>query len=256
MIWHAAIEDCMRVSMELDCYPISWGEAKHTYKLEHGPLDIDITPEIVLRPHEADLGLNFYPTNKFDRSWQSSGVLQLREASSGINIEVENNLVSNYPFRFGCPEVLMRYLNTASARQLNGLRSIIVELSRYCEPCCDRDVPWRSWFKSCGQGWIAAIERLPAAIKLIKFELSWKCEYMGNQSVFANEMLAQLEIVTKNSQRVAPNAKIKVSDLHGLGSKDRDILQDIRDEIEDHSEHYKKWWKESREKTNSQREEA
>ena len=241
----------MDASMELDCYPSFWEGPKYTYKWNHGPLDIDMTPEIVLQPHDdqAEFGLNFHPRYLSQRSWQSNGVPQLREASPDINIEVENDLVSNYPFRFSCPVVLSRYLNTTDARQLNRLRSIVIELSGCCKQCCDRRVPWRSWFKSCGQGWIAAIERLPAAIKLIKFELGWNCLYL-------KEVLAQLEIVSKKTRRLAPNAEIKVSNLRALRYRDRDILRDMIDEIEDHSEDYKKWWRESREKTKSQREEA
>ena len=241
----------MGASTEIDCHPSFWGGPKYTGKWNHGPLDMDMTPEIVLHPHDdgADIGLNFHSKCLFHRSWQSNGVPQLREASPDINIEVENVLASNYPFRFRCPVVLIRYLDTTSAREINRLRSIIVELSGCCKPCCNRRVPWRSWLKGCIEGWIAAIERLPTAIKLIKFEIGWT--YLD---------VAQLEIVAKKTQRLAPNAKIKVSDLPVLRSNHREILhrslRSIIDEIEDHSEDYKKWWRDSREKIKSQREEA
>ena len=248
----------MGASVELDCYPTFWGSPKHTCIWNQGPLDMDMKPEIVLLPHddEAEFGLNFHSKSLFHRLWQSHGLTQLREASPDVNIEVESVLVSTYPIRFRCPVVLMRYLNTTSTWQLNRLRSIIVELSACCEECCIMCKPWRSWFKTCDEGWIAAIERLPAAIKLIKFELGWIYLYLGDQSTYVNEMLAQLEIVSKKTQRLAPDAKIKVSDLRALRFMDCDILRGITDEIENHSEDYKKWWRESREKTQSQMEEA
>ena len=248
----------MDASMELDCYPSFWDRPNYTYKWNNGPLDIDMTPEFVLQPHddEAEFGLNLSPKYLFQRAWQSNGVPQLREASPDINIEVENDLVSNYPFRFRCPVVLSRYLNTTDARQINRLRSIVIELSGCCEQCCDRRVPWRSWFKNCREGWIAAIERLPAAIKSIKFELGWNYLYLGTPSEFGKEVMAQFEIVSKKTRRLVPNAEIKVSDLCALRYRDRDILRDMLDEIEEHSEDYKKWLRESREKINSQREKA
>ena len=246
-------------SMELDCYPSFWGGPKHTYNWIHGPLDMDITPEIVLQPHDdktnVGFGLNFYSKNLFDRSWQNNGIPQLRMASPDINVEVENDL-SNYPFRFRCPVVLRRYLDTTSARQINRLRSIVIELSGCCEQCCDRRVPWRSWFKSCGEGWIASIERLPASIKEITFELGWNCSYLGDPSGYVNGVFAQLEIVGKKTRRLAPNAKIVVTDLRAFRWKDRDTLWDILDEFDDHSDDYKNWRRESREKSKSQSEEA
>ena len=257
MIWHAAIEDCMGASTEISCYPGLWRGLKYTNEWNHGPLDMDLTPEIILQPHndETELRPNFHPRHLFHRTWQDTGVLQLREVSPDVKIEIENVLVSNYPFRFRCPVVLIRYLNTASARQLNRLPSIIVELSSYCEEGCDRPVAWRSWLKARVEAWIAAVERLPAAIELIKFEIDWTYLYAGDPSRYINEVLAQLEIMSKKTQRLAPNATVKVSILRESGFKDRDILRGITDEIENHSEDYKKWWRESREKTKSQREE-
>ena len=244
-------------SMVLNCYPSSWVVLNHTYKWNYGPMDMNITPEIVLQPHDdGEFGLNLHPKRLFQRSWQRNGVPQLRDASPELNIEVEDVLVSNYQFRFRCPVVLSRYLSTTSAWQVNRLRSIVFELSGCCRECCERRVPWRPWFKNCRQGWIASLERLPAGIKLIKFELGWHYSHLGSPDVYVKEVLAHLEIMTKKTRRLAPDAEIQVSGQRALRYKDRDILRDIIDEIDDHSEDYKKWWRESHEKTKGQREEA
>ncbi|KAM0804820.1 hypothetical protein BDR22DRAFT_554280 [Usnea florida] len=257
-IWHAAIEDCMDGSVELDCYPRFWGPAppKRPYKWKHGPMDMDMTLEIVLQPHDeqtyAGFGLNIYSKFLSHRSWQTNGIPQLREASPDVNIEVESVLVSTYPFRFSCPVVLRRYLNTASAWQMNRLRSIIIELSGCCRNCCDRHVDWPTWFKSCGEGWIACIERLPPAIKSIEFQLGWNYLFLGCPSVYAREVLARFEIVSKYTRRLAPNAEISVSDTRALFGKHHKTLDDMVDEVEQHSEDYKRWFRESREKSKSQ----
>lgn len=269
MIWHAVIEKCMGTSTEIDCHAGLWGGPKYIHKWNNDPWYMDLTPDFILpdfilQPHdeEGEYPPDFYSRSLFHRSPTNYGLLNLREASPDINIELENNLISDFPFRFNCPVVLMHYLNTTPARQLNHLRSVIVELSGCDEDCCYKHVPvpWRSWSKSCGERWSAAIEHLPAAIKLINFELGWKPMHVGDGG-YVNEMLAQLEIVGKKTQRLAPNAEITMTPLifpSVCWTGDWVPLTGVRDPgaLDPKSHDIKKWWREFREETKSEREEA
>lgn len=197
-----------------------------------------------------------FPINaSFKRPWGSNGVMQLRHASPDLKIELDNVIVFASTFRFSCPVILWRFLNSSSAQQINSLRSIAIELSS-CSSCCDY-VPLN--LNSCFEAWIAIIEHLPATLQSLSLELEFIVLQLLNKDMSSplpnnDKVMAQVEIIVKKIRRQAPNATISTGGPW-LPTPSK-ILQDMVDELDDYSEDYKKWWTESREKAMSQSEET
>ena len=242
------------------CCRHDWEELEHIKSWKQGPLNM-IRSFSESAPHREVCGdnvFNFYNNPLFFQPWYSNGVIQLRHASPDAKIEIENVFVFTNDFRFSCPVVFGHFLNTLSARQITLLRSVTIELS-CCYNCCLYPPPrYHRLFEICCEAWIAVIERLPATVQSVTFELGWQGLYLTNprwihQDKYDNTAMALLGTMTKKTRRQAPNATISTVDRYEW---DREILQGLLAELDEYSEDYKKWWRESREKTMSHKEET
>ena len=189
------------------------------------------------------------------RPWGNHGLMQLRHASPDLKIELDNVIVFASIFRFSCPVILWRFLNSSSAQQINSLRSMTIELSS-CSRCCD----YRPLhLKSCFEAWIAIVEHLPATLQSLNLELDFEVLQLLNNDMSSpflknDKVMAQVEIIVNKIRRQTPNATISTGGL--WRRDDSKVFQDMVDELDDYSEDYKNWWRESREEAMSQSEET
>ena len=223
-------------------------------------------PTFSAQPHSEvcpDDMFNCLTSIFYQRRWYRHDAMQLRHASPEAKIELDNVSLFASTFKFSCPMLLSHFLNSLSARQINLLRSIELELfdCQLCSDCClYLCIPCRGVYKSSSKAWIASIERLPATIQSVTFKFGQNqtslADPLSGLLCCVDKVLALLELVTKRTRRLAPNAKISIGDLHDRRGEDSQILQDVLDEVDEYSEDYKRWWRESCEKTMSQSEET
>lgn len=98
---------------------------------------------------------------------------------------------------------------------------------------------------------MAVIERLPATLQTVTFELKdygldlsplrgwaqWSDRFLNDLNI----AVALLEILTKKVRRLALRADIILAGLAEMRGPDRDIVQSMLDEVEPFSEDYKRW---------------
>lgn len=170
--------------------------------------------------------------------------MELRFASPQVKIELENIFISTNVFRFFCPFMLDHFLDQFSACQGPQLRSIILQIFG-CSESCSRGT---DCIRSDRQAWVAVIQRLPATLRFVTFELGRYRRPRGLQYKTLKDVkkgVALLENITKKAQRRAPRAKISLVGLDIQCGEDRQY-QHVMDEVEPFSEDFKKWSDQSR----------
>ena len=194
-----------------------------------------------------------------NRDWYHEGAMHLRYASPEAKVELENVFVFTNAFRFSCPRALDHFLDQLSEYQGSLLQSITIQVFG-CFDCERHDDSWEFAIRPSMQPsyrvWLAIIERLPATLKFVTFELGiygesmaldWSCEERQPKEIQGiKTVMDLLELMTKKIQRRAPRAMINMTGLEKRCEEDRDILQTMLDEITPYSEGFKKWSEQSR----------
>ena len=191
-----------------------------------------------------------------NRGWDYEGTMYLRYASPEAKVELENTFVFTNAFRFYCPRALDHFLDQLSEYQGSLLRSIAIRVFG-CSDCdYHDDGSARPSMKSKCRAWLAIIERLPASLKFVTFELGrcgislaveYSCEERQPNQIQSTKIVVDLlELMTKKVQRQAPRAKINMTGLEERCEEDREILQTMLDEITPYSEGFKKWSEQTR----------
>lgn len=126
------------------------------------------------KSHDAH-GLDIFRLSSYTpmKSLPDSGMMHLRHASRDAKVELENTFLSTNTFRFCCPKVLNHFLSELSVSQRLLLRSITVKLfaCRHCTSEHGFVRSRRSWLETVRRAWVDTIERLPATLHSVVFDL-------------------------------------------------------------------------------------
>lgn len=183
---------------------------------------------------------------EFGPSMARGGKMHLRFASRSTKVELENAFISANSFIFYCPKGLDYFLDHLSACQTYRLRSITLKV--FGCPDCD----YRQSGHPLCRAWIAIVDRLPPTLQSVTFELGWhgtrlfphRSSQFGRQGLDPKGIqmaLGLLECMTKKIQRLAPRAVVSMGGLEERNDADREILQNLFDEVDPYSEGFKEW---------------
>ena len=204
--------------------------------------------------HHTIIGLDVFDLSSYHElnpESTESGAMHLRYASPEAKVELENMFVYTNAFRFFCPKVMGHYHSQLSPYHRALLRSISISLFD-CPHCPPEDLESlssrRSWLKTIRQAWLHNIERLPATLKSLTFELGTVEISIPANSAFKRRdredflMATELvEFTTKNARRRAPGAEIGLKKWWRLGPEESEFVQRMFEEVEPYSEDFKKW---------------
>lgn len=254
MIWCAAIDDYKDMFEWWDWNEYgSWRREEPGQKVEETWLHLPLTFKI---PHEWNPSqrhdnvtrLDVFDLQSYHDSEEVQGcTMHLRYVSPEVKIELERTFIFTHAFRFLCPTLLDHFLNQLLAHHRLLLRSINLRIFG----CYDSYSCGQNSIESECRAWVAVIERLPATLQFVTFELGWLGVRLFNPGLWGTRMsrdirttmkaVALLEVLTKKIQRQAPNAKVSLAGLDWLCVEDREMLQTMLDEVGPHSEEFKKW---------------
>ena len=197
---------------------------------------------------------NLHCYQKSPRVFCGRGTMYFRYVSPEAKIELENAFIFTNSFGFFCPKALDHFLNSLSASHGCLLQSISIRLFG-CHFCTldefDQEWPDERSLNRSYRAWTAVVERLPATLKSIKFELGWegilsdRWPGVPPDARSVKKALRLLEIMTKKAQRQAPKAQIslsgQVAEREEMLHVDQEILQSVLDEVDPYSEAFKGW---------------